>query len=83
MKDKILISIAVIVDNYALNYNNHLTRNLQFQMEWNYGLSYMHLTLLLIYYGFVRYVHPQGSPADENANIQRGDIFKGINGIQT
>ena len=67
---------SVIVDNY-IELEQYLSGS-SISNGLNYGLSYIPNSNNEIF-GFVRYVN-EGSSADI-ANIQRGDIFRGINGI--
>ena len=67
---------SVIVDNY-IELEQHLSGS-SISNGLNYGLSYIPNSNNEIF-GFVRYVN-EGSSADI-ANIQRGDIFRGVNGI--
>ena len=67
---------SVIVDNY-IELEQYLSGS-SISNGLNYGLSYIPNSNNEIF-GFVRYVN-EGSSADI-ANIQRGDIFRGVNGI--
>ena len=67
---------SIIVDNY-IELEQYLSGS-SISNGLNYGLSYIPNSNNEIF-GFVRYVN-EGSSADI-ANIQRGDIFKGVNGI--
>ena len=67
---------SVIVDNY-IELEQYLSGS-TISNGLNYGLSFIPNSNNEIF-GFVRYVN-EGSSADI-ANIQRGDIFRGVNGI--
>lgn len=67
---------SVIVNNYV-ELEQYLSGS-SISNGLDYGLSYVPNSNNQLF-GFVRYVH-QGSTADL-ANIQRGDIFRGVNGI--